>query len=98
MELSNFSKEELLTLQKDIVKELQIRENKEYDKAREKFFSALQELYSNYKYNMATSHQSWGDLKEDFDWIFPRESYEKSDEYDFFEDDEDFYNQDRNKA
>ena len=46
--LEEMSAKELKSLKTDIDKELEKRERLEYDKALEKFFDALDELYSNF--------------------------------------------------
>ena len=70
--LEEMSAKELKSLKTDIDKELEKRERLEYDKALEKFFDALDELYSNfpYKYCFTDSAETWEDLRENYNWNF----------------------------
>ena len=71
-DLKEMSAKELMDLEADIIKELERRKEAEYEKALKKFFDALEELYSNFPYNLCFTNDSttWENLREDYDWNF----------------------------
>ena len=70
--LEEMSSKELMDLEANIVKELERRKRLNYEKAKAKFFDALEELYSNFPYESCFTDDSttWENLREDYDWNF----------------------------
>lgn len=71
-DLEEMSSKELMSLEADIVKELERRKRLDYDKALAKFFGALEELSSRFpcEYCFADESTTWEELRENYDWNF----------------------------
>lgn len=70
--LEEMNAKELIDLKDDIVRELERRKRLNYESAKEKFFGALEELYSNFPCECCFTDDSttWEDLRENYDWDF----------------------------